>query len=251
MSLQEKLHALYLLDSQVRGLRSRLDSAVRRHDAMHNKLKQIEQQKLEVADQIKHEKARATTFEKQADDLEQRITKLRDQMSQVTSNKEYSALLVEVNTLKLEKSQLEESAIGELTQVDELETRLAELVSHGEQQIKLLEGAVAEVKQHQTDVGDRLEQVTNERDAAAAQVPADTLKVFDRLAHTHDGEAVAGVIEENRRRLEYNCDGCYMSIPVERVNALYTRPDEPTTCPNCGRFLYLPEALKSAMGVKD
>jgi predicted nucleic acid-binding Zn-ribbon protein len=172
-------------------------------------------------------------------------------MNSVTSNKEYSALLVEVNTLKLEKGQLEESALGELTQVDELETRLAELTAQGEQQVKLLDGAKADVQQHQAEVGDRLEQATAERDIAAQQVPADTLKVFERLAYTHEGEAVAGVIEENRRRLEYNCGGCYMSIPVERVNALYTRPDEPTTCPNCGRFLYLPEELKSAMGVKD
>jgi len=80
-------------------------------------------------------------------------------------------------------------------------------------------------------------------------VPAEALHVFDRLAETYEGEAMAPVIEEDRRRMEYICGGCYMQIPVEKVNLLISS-DELVRCSSCARILYVESALKQAMGAK-
>jgi predicted nucleic acid-binding Zn-ribbon protein len=251
MTLQEKLQHLFVLDSQVRGLRKSLDTATRRRNALQTKVEQLTRQQAEMTDQIKHYQAKASSLEHQAGDIEERSDRLRNKMAQVTSNKEYSALLIEVSTLKNSKGTLEDQALEELGHVDELQAQALQFATDLASQTQLLERASQEVEAHQQDVGQRLEELTGERDVAAQAVPLDTRSVFDRLASSYDGQALACVNEINRRAMEYGCDGCYMTIPIEVVNALYTLPEQATKCPHCGRLLYLGDALRATMGPKD
>jgi len=249
-TLQDSLHALYLLDRQVRGMRSRLDNAERRRLALQGKLDQLTQQNQELTEQIKLTQTHANTLEHQAQGIEEKINDHRAKMTQVTNNKEYSALLIEVNTLKIEKDKIEEQALTHLTQIDELKERLDQVTQKMAQQQQMVNSAASEVKQHEEEVGERLAELTVERDEAAELVPPDLRSVFDRLSDNYDGEAMAVVVEEDRRRLEYTCGGCYLTIPVERVNALYTKPDKATACPNCQRILFLDQDLKAGLGTK-
>lgn len=250
MSLQEQLHQLYLLDQQVRGLRSRLDAARRRKGALETKRDQLQQQRAELAHQLKHAQAGAASLEQQAAGIEQRIEQLRGQMNSVRSNKEYSALLVEVNTLKQEKSNHEDQALEKMSEVDTLRQRLEEIDKKLQDQQKMVDRADEEAEQALVEVGDRLDDVTVQRDAAAKEVPAEGRQLFERLVEMHDGEALAAVDEVDRRRMEYNCGGCFMSLPIERVNAVMAKPNEPTTCPTCGRILYVDKELKAALAPK-
>ncbi len=247
MTLQQKLHELFLLDQQVRGLRTRLDAATRRLKAQQTKLEQLQRQRKELGDQLRQVQAAAAGFELQVKAMDERVEKLRGQMNNVTNNKEYSAMLVEVNTLKLEKSKVEEQALEQMGKVDLVKQEVAEIEAKIAEQTKMAGGARAEVESARAEVGQRLDEATKSRSAAAASVPADALAAFERQANAHDGEAMAGVIEENRRLMEYTCGGCYMAIPAERVNCLFTRPEEIVGCPNCGRLLFLDEQFKESM----
>ncbi len=247
MTLQEKLHALFLLDQQVRGLRSRVDAATRRLGAQTTKLQRLAQQREELASQLKQTQTGANTLESQSEAMQDKITRLRDQMNAVKSNKEYSALLVEVNTLKAERAKVEDEALEQMTRVDQLKSELAALDQSVEDQKKLVSMAEREVSEAQAEVADRLSSVSAERDAAYAELPQDAQQIFDRTAELHEGETLADVVEESRRHMEYSCGGCYISIPVERVSTLMSRPDEIVACPNCGRILYLNPELKSSL----
>lgn len=248
VSLQEKLYDLFLLDQQVRGLRTRLDAATRRLTLQDKKLDQLRQQQAELADQSKHAQAEVSTLEHQASDAEERVGKLREQMNSVRNNKEYSAMLVEVNTLKDEKGKLEDEALAKMSSVDDLKQRLTEVEAQVESQAKLVESAKAEVQSAKDEVGVQLDDATTKRDAAAAEVPADTQTVFERLAEQYEGEAMAQIEEQDRRRREYTCGGCYMELPIERVNAVMVKPDSLVTCPSCNRFLFIKQELKEELG---
>ncbi len=250
MSLQEKLYDLFLLDQQVRGLRTRLDAATRRHNAQNARLDQYRQQLAELTDQYKHAQAEVSTLEHEALGAEERVTKLREQMNSVTSNKEYSAMLVEINTLKGEKSKLEDQALEKMSASDAIKERVDETQGKVDSQSKLVEQALAEVLSAKEEVGVQLDDANAKRDEAAGEVPADVLNVFERLADHYDGETLAEIEEQDRRRREYTCGGCYMELPIERVNALMMKPDELVTCPSCNRFLYIKQELKAEIGAK-
>ena len=104
-----------------------------------------------------------------------------------------------------------------------------------------------EVVTCQEEIGQDLEELTTQRNAAEQELPSQAQQSFRRLVKIHEDEALAEVIEASRRNMEYTCGGCYLSIPVERVNALMTSADEIVACPNCGRMLYIDQQLKSTL----
>ena len=99
-------------------------------------------------------------------------------------------------------------------------------------------------------VGEKLDEVTKERDAAATSIPPEPLATFNKALHIHDGEAMAVVVDDDGRARDFTCGGCYMGIPIERVNAVLSRKNDLITCPSCGRILYAGEHLKSTMAAK-
>ena len=228
-------------------MRARLDAATRRRDAQQRKLDQLKQAASELNQQLKEAKAHAATIETEAEAIESRINTQRDKMNSATSNKEYSALLVEVNTLKADKSKLDDAQLESMDKADTLSAELEELNGKVQAQTKLVENANKEVDEAQSEVGDKLKELEVERDEAGAPLSDDIRKTFDRLSHTYDGEAMAEISEQDRRRMEYTCGGCYTLLPVESVNALITKPDQLTTCGTCNRILYVSKELRESL----
>lgn len=247
MSVQEKLRELFILDQQVRGLRSRVDASTRRLNAQRTKLEQLQRQSDELNDQLKHAKASAANMASDSKGLNERVEKVRQVMTSVRSNKEYSALLVEVNTLKVEQEKNETKELDQMTKVEELEARAAELAGKVAEQSKLVEGAEKDVAEGQAEIADQLGALEKERDAAAEPIDADTLTLYRKLNDDTEGEALGEIEEQDRRRMEYTCGACFMSLPIQVVNATLTAQDKPVVCPSCDRILYVNAELKDAL----
>ncbi len=250
MSLHDSLKDLFLVDQQLRGLESRLDGARHNVRAQQIKLDQLTQQHEELTNQLKQTQASTANAENDVRATEQRIERSRGAMNNAKTNKEYSALLVEVNTLKADKGKLEETALQFMSEVDNLREELQGVEARLEEQRKIMALAEKELEQRQSEVGDRLAQLKAKRETAARAVPAEPLAIFERLADQYDGEGMCPVIEVDHRRMEFSCGGCYMSIPMEVVNRLATQ-DQVTQCPSCGRMLYLEQELRASMGAKS
>lgn len=251
MSLQDQLRELFKLDQRVRSLRTRLDAALTRQKAQETKLQQLTRQRDELASQVKQVKVKASELEKQVNEMDSRVVHLREQMNSVKNNKEYSALLVEVSTIKNEKGKLEEEALNQLTQVDLLSTSLAGAEEKVAAQQKIVEVARQEVEARRSEVGAQLDEATRDRDTASEQVPVDARSVFLKQAAIHDGEALAAVVEEDRKNMEYSCGGCYIGLPIERVSTTISKPNTVITCPSCGRILYADKELRESMAPRN
>src|SRR5690606_34890700 len=140
---------------------------------------------------LKQVQAKAASLEHEANGMEERIGKLREQMNSVTSHKEYQALVVEGNTLKVDKGKLEEQALEQLGQVDTVQAKIADLDAKIAERNKLETQSQGEVESARAEVGEKLDQLTAERDAAAAQLPDDVRAQFLKLADEHEGDALA------------------------------------------------------------
>ena len=247
MSVQDQLRALFTLDQQIRGLRSRVDAATRRLAVQQSRLEQQQQQTSELHDQLQHARAAAADQANDNQTLSDRIEKIRKTMANVRSNKEYSALLVEVNTLKIQKDKLETQELEQMARVEELEARHAEMQQKAQEQQQLVDTAQQEVQEGQSEIADQLEALEKERDAAADPIDPETLARYRKLADDYEGEALAEIEEQDRRRMEYTCGACFMSLPIQVVNATLTSKDKPVTCSSCNRILYATNELKEAL----
>ncbi len=250
MALQEKLRELFFLDQQIRGIQKQLNTATDRLKAQQAKLGQLNQQQHELDTQLKHAQAKAATLEHQVRDVDLRIADLRQRMLNVKSNKEYSAVLIEVNTLKEDKDQLETQTLEQLDHIETIKAQSQAIQQQAQEQEKLVAAAQGEVEQRQAKIGQELEQLQTQRSQAQQELDPETAALFNRMADLHDGHAMAPIAEENRRAKEYTCGGCYMSLPVERVSVVMSQPDQVVFCPSCNRILYLDHELKMSMSNK-
>lgn len=247
MPVTQQLYALYLLDRQIHGLTSRVDSTKARVQQQAGRLAQYQRQYHEMVDQLKHARAKASELEKEALDVGLRIDHQREVMNTVTNNKQYSALLIEVNTFREEKNKIEEIALEQLGQIEVMEGELGTLVERVQSQTKLVNLAEAEVAESEAEIKQQLEELQGQRASAAAGLSPTARAMFDQVNHTHDGEGMAPVVEMSRRNREYSCGGCYLTIPVERVSGLMSSADQVVVCPNCNRILYLEQDLRTAL----
>lgn len=189
-------------------------------------------------DEIRREQMKVDALDLEIKSRSAQISKVREQLNAARTNKEYAALLSQLNTEKADLSRVETTA---LELMGKLETRRAELAQReqaGGSDAARLEQLRAELEQARQSFAERLAALNQRRAAAAGRLPPEALNVFNRVSERYDGEAMARLSRANPRRDDYVCEGCNMSVSAERANALLTR-DEVQTCKNCGRILFI------------
>lgn len=241
-----KLLRLYRIDQQLEGLKSRLNAADRYLRAQDTKLSEIDQRVASLRSQARQLEATAHNDETESNSLEERIAKLRERMNQARTSKEHSALLVEINTLKADKSRLEEKALNSMNALDEVKTQLEEAEAERKQVEGVREVAAKDRADRESEIKDRLEELESEREQAASDVPPYAMAMYkDRLSFGID-EVMSPVIEQDRRNMEYICEVSNTVLPVELVNKLLSR-GEVVTCPSSDAILYLPDDLRESL----
>jgi len=250
MPLIEELHKLYQIDSQLRALRSRVDSAQRYLDIQTRELDALASRKAELEQRRKQFQANIANLESEAESIDQKLEKLRGDLNSAVNNKQYTTVLSELNTAKEQRSQVEDKTLSEMENIEKLDAELEELASKIAERSKVRDVASAQLQERQADVGERLAELERERAEAAEHIPSREMQTFESLADMYEGEAMAPVEEISRRNREYSCGVCNMQIPFEQVSALMNNADTVVCCVSCHRILYMADETKGALAGK-
>lgn len=246
MDLTAKLLKVYLVDKQLRGLQSRLRAAERFHTDQSTQLEQLDTKKGSLEGQLRQITAVVADNEGEMKRLDQKMATIREQMNSAQTNKEYKAFLTEMNTFKAERDRLETAALEQMTKAEELRKQVAELTGQREQREQVQKVAAGEKTQRADEIKDRVEELKRQRQAAAAEVPPDTLAKLELLLRQRGDDAMAPIEIQDRKRHEYTCGSCMMSLPVESVSGLLST-GKLTFCVSCQCILYLDEESAKAM----
>ncbi|MDO8729678.1 MAG: C4-type zinc ribbon domain-containing protein [Candidatus Omnitrophota bacterium] len=166
---------------------------------------------------------------------EQQIKKLQTQTYQVKTNREYSALQLEVEGLKADKSVFEEEI---LKLMEEVEQAKAQTVSEKEQ-LKVQEGELKsrldQIDQESRKIKNAIEQLQAARAALVPKVDPKVLKQYERILERKEGSALVPVRGNS-------CSGCNMLLPPQAINEVMMNT-RLIPCESCARILYIePEA---------
>lgn len=249
MSITDKLLKLYRVDEQLHSLRSRLDGAERYYNAQNRKLKELETLRTQTHDEMMHASATGSNFEMEAKTIEERMDTLRERMSSSKTNKEYTAFVTELNTIKIDKDEAESKALELMSESDELQTQLTDLGTQKTERAKVCKIARKDFEERKAAIADRLAELEEERNVAKAEIPDYAYSVYSTQLDWNDGEAMAVVHENDRRNMEYACGSCHMTIPIERLSKLLGC-GEMTICPSCQRLLYVDAELREVFDKK-
>ena len=169
---------------------------------------------------------------------EDRTTQLREALNKSKTNKEYAALLTEINTGKADNSKLEDQILEGMNRLEELRAEEQVIHSKIEDEKQALANAHKAADAFEQDSQAEVEALGRERAEAASAVPPRTLSVFERVAERHDGEALARLVNPHPKRQEFMCDGCNMGVTLEQYAKLQAGSDI-QVCNSCGRVLFI------------
>ena len=247
MGLTEQLQALYLVDSQVRGLRTRVENSQRYLDVQSRHLGELSTQLEEPELRLRQSEASLGNLENERDSVQARIDKLRDELNACTTSKQYSAVQDEMKLLKEKVDEYDDQALEAMEQIESIRELVAATRAKREERETLRSKAADDLEERTRDVGERLSELERERDVAAAILPDRVLEVFNHAANLNDGETMAEVLEVNRRHREYVCAACNVELPFNTLVVLTNSGDELVQCVGCQRIMYIAEDLKAAL----
>lgn len=237
-AMLDALFRLQKLENQLRSVRGQIESRNRRVAAQARRIATLEQQIAENHQTTVRAQSEANALELERKTHEAHIARLREALNQAKSNKEYAAILTQLNTDKADALKLEDRVLAGLTKVDEFKKKADEVKVQLDKERARLAELQKDVADHQARLAGELENLESQREEAAEAVGPENLQFFERACERHDGEGMAAVERVHPRQAEYICSGCHMSVPLERINSLQTK-DEVQLCPNCLRILCL------------
>ena len=225
-----QLVELQAVDTQLQDLNELLGDLPKKVD----KLRQDEESLINAVDKgknrLKEIKLALNKAEHRMAEIKQKIDKLKDQLSLVTSNKQYDALTQEIEYLKqemdeveLEDLELEEEKETLQNDLQEKEENLESLSENLSTRRDRLEDLIAE----SADKKSELEKVREEK---SIHIDPSLLGRYMRIRDARDGLAVV-TLDGN------SCSGCGFVVPTQSVSFI-RKKTLLYNCDICSRFLY-------------
>ena len=159
------------------------------------------------------------------------IAKAEDRLPTIKTQREYVAVLKEVDTAKKMNKDIQ-------TKIAVLDAEMESLNSDCQEKEEELAQIQSQVQERQQQIAEALaesDKILGEgdghRDGFLDQIPASLRKRYEMLLDRRAGIAVVEARQET-------CCGCNMNLPPQLFNRLYTTK-EILTCPHCNRMLYL------------
>jgi len=162
---------------------------------------------------------------------EEQIKKLQTQLYQLKTNKEYSAMLTEIEGVKADNSITEEEIIKLM---DETEMDKKKLM----QEKELFKNEEASAQKEKTVVDARMKEIDSKLAEFSAKrksiVPNITQKVLARYERVLENRAGLAIVP-----IECDaCGGCHMNLPPQVISEAKLREDI-IICQSCSRILYI------------
>ena len=168
--------------------------------------------------------------EKDLEDNRVKRQKFEGQLYQVKTNKEYSAVLSEIEEVKQEKARIEEEILGFMEQQERAATDVKDAESHFK--ARETEGRTEEavLAQKLRGVESDLAVLRSERGHLTRELSPIVLADYDKILR-HRGVAVVEVTKPNF------CGGCHVTMTPQRLQEL-RQQSLLLHCESCGRYLY-------------
>jgi uncharacterized protein len=162
-------------------------------------------------------------------DLETKRSKYKGQLMEVKTNKEYTAVLHEIEGVERDIKAREDVILEEMEKGE----ALAQTVKREEADFKALEADAKKEKAaldaRAAELGTHAQKLTGERDAVAASVPEEALALYARVAKQRG----TGVAEAR----DGMCQACHVRMRVQ-IWVEVKKNEQVFQCESCSRILY-------------
>lgn len=219
------------IEAETAEIQQQLACAYHRIEEMEIQLQEKRKQAAESEETVSLWKTSYRDFDLTLKSNHEMVLRSQERLKSVKTNREYQALLKEVEELKKQNSRIEDEMIKLMGDIESGEAQLAQgeteiqsLAVEIEAEKSAVEQSTQSQRVHLKELGEKKAQYTVKTDPGL-------LKLFNRVRTIHSrGNAVVQAINAV-------CEGCHMNIPHQLYNELQ-RCDSIKLCPNCQRIIY-------------
>lgn len=226
----EKLIELQGIDTKLKDLNDLLGDLPTKVDELNQQEETIKNSLGEKKERLKELEVEFNKREVRIAEVNDKVNKLKDQLFLVTTNKQYDALMHEIDHLKEERSVFETESLSFMEEkesltksVETMESELGSLSDDLTVRREKLEFAISE----SADEKSILEQQRSER---ISGIDMDIVSIYNRVSQARDGLAVVNLSGSA-------CGGCGAHVPMQKVTEVRANT-RIHRCDVCGRFLY-------------
>lgn len=174
-----------------------------------------------------------TKAEQDVDQVRQRAVRDQQRLDSgaVSSPKDLESLQHEIVSLAKRQGDLEDVVLEVMERRESAQERVLELTGRVSSVQAKVDDATARRDAAQEEIDSEIASVTKQREILAASVPADLLKLYEKLRVQQGGVGAA-------RLYQRRCEGCQLELNITEVNEVKAAsPDTVLRCENCRRIL--------------
>ncbi len=161
------------------------------------------------------------------------LKKTQVKLNVVKTNKEYSAILSEIESIKNNKDKFEEEIIILLDTTEVIKKKINETKKKVDNERTAWEGIVREKGKELKSLEEEIKKSQIERESIIEKIERKLVQIYQKLSDHKDKLAMAEV------KNTY-CQGCFIKVLPQKYNELKSGEDI-IFCSNCQRILYCQE----------
>ncbi len=161
--------------------------------------------------------------------LQDGLKKLKSQMMAIKTNKEYDALVSQIDAVKESINGKETTLLETIERVEILEDSIDEFRKKSIETKKQNNSQLSILQEKMDSVGTKVQMKDAERQNIIVRVPKRMMSTYERIRKNRGGAAVVAA----KKRA---CGACFKALPPHLIQEL-KRGDQLITCDNCGRLL--------------
>jgi predicted nucleic acid-binding Zn-ribbon protein len=226
----ERLIRLQALDTEAADARKAQTTIPETQRALDQKLEGARGALAAAKDKLTANQTDRRAIEKDLAAINTRLSRYKDQLMEVKTNREYTAMQHEIETAQGEVKRLEDTMLERMIEADEHTAG----VKAAEGGLKAAEQQIArehvELDGQLKTAGTTLERVLAERAALVADLPAGVVSTYETVARSRKGIAVAIARDER-------CSQCQVRLRPAVFQQI-RHNDTILQCDSCQRILY-------------
>lgn len=172
------------------------------------------------------------TLERELDSLQAHLAKTQSKLPDVKTNKEYSAILVEIDTGKQRIAALEDQVLDLMERIEQYRQDYHDHEQRLQSARDELDNQGRRVQHDQEALAERIAVGETKRQQLVHNLEAQLYAMYQRLATLRHGQAVVYMQDGT-------CGGCYLKVQPQLVSEI-RRQEKLIVCPHCQRMLLWP-----------
>jgi len=217
-------------DSEIKKVELRKEELPHELDQLMSELRHLEERVVDAKKRYDELMVNHAERENDLNNGAENIKRIKARLFEVKTNKEYQALLTEMDIIGEKNDAIEVGILHTLEMIDtvreEVETSEKEYVVIREDH----EAKIRNVENEMNTIDSVLSGIRETNEQLREKIETSLLKKYEMIKQRRNGRAVVPVWKEV-------CSGCHMNIPPQMYNELQ-RVEELMQCPHCNRIIY-------------